>query len=71
VGAVDLFVNEDIEFARRLVDAGVPAELYVAPGAYHGFFFLAPQAVISKRFAAYYNAALSKALAGASTYQWT
>ena len=61
VGSVDLFVDEDIGYARRLVDAGVPTEFYLAPGAYHGFFFLAPDAVISKRFTASYNAALARA----------
>jgi acetyl esterase/lipase len=63
VGALDLFVDEDIEFARRLVNAGVPTELYVAPGAYHGFFFLVPNATISKRFDESYNAALARAFA--------
>ena len=37
VGALDLFVQEDIQYARRLVEAGVPTELHVYPGAYHGF----------------------------------
>jgi triacylglycerol lipase len=37
VGALDLFFEEDIEYARRLTRAGVPVELHVYPGAYHGF----------------------------------
>jgi len=37
VGALDLFAQEDIEYARRLIQAGVPTELHVYPGAYHGF----------------------------------
>jgi triacylglycerol lipase len=37
VGALDLFLEEDLEFARRLTRAGVPVELHVYPGAYHGF----------------------------------
>lgn len=37
VGALDLFLEEDLEFARRLTRAGVPVELHVIPGAYHGF----------------------------------
>lgn len=37
VGALDLFVEEDMEYARRLVRAGVPVELHVLPGAFHGF----------------------------------
>ena len=36
-GALDLFVEEDIEYARRLMQAGVPTELHVYPGAFHGF----------------------------------
>ncbi|MBI1257900.1 MAG: alpha/beta fold hydrolase [Chloroflexi bacterium] len=37
VGAIDLFLEEDLEYARRLMRAGVPTELHVYPGAYHGF----------------------------------
>lgn len=37
VGDMDLFVNEDIEYANRLIKAGVPTELHVYPGAIHGF----------------------------------
>lgn len=37
VGALDLFLEEDMEFIRRLTRAGIPAELHVIPGAYHGF----------------------------------
>ncbi len=36
-GALDLFLEEDIEYARRLTRAGVPVELHVYPGAFHGF----------------------------------
>ncbi len=37
VGALDLFVNENIEYARRLIAAGIRTMLRVYPGAYHGF----------------------------------
>jgi len=37
VGALDLFMEENIEYARRLSRAGVPMELHVYPGAFHGF----------------------------------
>jgi acetyl esterase/lipase len=40
VGSIDLFVDEDIEYARRLVDAGVPVTLSVVPGAFHAFDLL-------------------------------
>ena len=37
VGALDLFLEENIEYARRLTRAGVPTELHVWPGAFHAF----------------------------------
>ena len=37
VGSLDLFAEENLEFARRLTRAGVPVELHLIPGAYHGF----------------------------------
>jgi acetyl esterase/lipase len=37
VGALDLFLEENLEYARRLIRAGVPTELHVMPGAFHGF----------------------------------
>ncbi|HEU4650382.1 MAG TPA: alpha/beta hydrolase [Croceibacterium sp.] len=36
-GALDLFLDEDLAYARRLVDGGVPTELHVYPGAIHAF----------------------------------
>lgn len=41
VGALDLFLEDDLEYARRLMRAGVPTELHVYPGAYHGFRMVA------------------------------
>jgi acetyl esterase/lipase len=37
MGALDLFLEEDLEYARRLIRAAVPVELHVYPGAYHGY----------------------------------
>lgn len=37
IGAVDLFLEESLEYARRLTRAGVAVELHVWPGAYHAF----------------------------------
>lgn len=37
VGQLDLFLEEDIDYATRLMQAGVPTELHVYPGAYHAF----------------------------------
>ncbi|MCP3729739.1 alpha/beta hydrolase [Sphingomonas sp. MG17] len=36
-GTLDLFVDEDIAYAGRLIRAGVATELHVYPGAFHGF----------------------------------
>lgn len=36
VGQLDLFYEEDVEYARRLTDAGVACELVDEPGMYHG-----------------------------------
>ncbi len=50
-GALDLFVEEDMEYARRLIRAGVPVEMHVYAGAYHAFDVLtnAPIAAAAKR----------------------
>ena len=37
VGAIDGFCDEDVDYATRLRQAGVPVELHVYPGAPHGF----------------------------------
>jgi acetyl esterase/lipase len=49
VGDLDIFRNEDIVYARRLADAGVPTELHVYPGCPHAFEALAPNAAVSQR----------------------
>jgi acetyl esterase/lipase len=62
VGALDLFVDENIEYAQRLIQAGVPTELHVYPGAFHGFDMFAPSAAVSKQFKADRDSALKRAL---------
>jgi acetyl esterase/lipase len=49
-GALDLFRDEDIEYAARLYAAAVPTELHVYPGAVHGFDVFAPDAAMSVRY---------------------
>ena len=61
VGSIDLFVEEDIDYAQRLVAAGVPVELLVIPGAYHGFDIIAPDAPLTRRFYAAQLGALRRA----------
>jgi acetyl esterase/lipase len=41
VGALDGFRDEDVEFATRLNQAGVPTDLHVHAGAPHGFHMFA------------------------------
>ncbi len=50
VGDLDLFLDENIEYARRLLQAGVPTELHVYAGGVHGFDRFAPAARLSQRF---------------------
>ncbi len=50
VGTLDLFHDEDLDYAARLTDAGVPCEVHVVPGAFHGFDGIAPKADISTAF---------------------
>lgn len=62
VGDLDLFLNENIVYAQRLIEAGVQTELHVYPGAYHGFNGFAPDAPVSKRCNADLISALKRAL---------
>jgi acetyl esterase/lipase len=50
VGTHDLFVAEDLEYAERLRAAGVPCEVDVVDGAFHGFDRLAMRAPVSREF---------------------
>jgi acetyl esterase/lipase len=61
VGALDLFVEENLEYARRLMRAGVPTELHLYPGACHGFN-LAAGARVSRAYARDCLGALRRAL---------
>jgi acetyl esterase/lipase len=62
-GALDLFIDEDIDYAKRLIAAGVSTELHVYPGAYHGFN-IAPAARVSKAAQRDSREALRRALHG-------
>lgn len=66
VGSIDLFVQEDVEYANRLMAEGIPTQLVVVPGAFHGFEGAAPKAGISQRF----EATVQQALADAFTLKW-
>jgi acetyl esterase/lipase len=51
VGALDLFVEESVLYARRLLAAGVPTELHVYPGVTHGNVLVgtAPSTVVCRQ----------------------
>lgn len=40
VGDIDLFHDEDLDYARRLTEAGVPVQVLVVPGMAHGMDML-------------------------------
>lgn len=62
VGSLDGFLDEDIAYARALLAAGVPCELHVHPGAFHGSNFMVPHSDISQRWLRDEMAALDRAL---------
>ena len=62
-GALDLFLEEDLDYARRLIRAGVPTELHVYPGAPHGFMFV-PTSQVTRTYARDSMAALARAVGG-------
>lgn len=49
VGALDGFLDEDVDYAMRLIHAGVPTELRVYPGGPHGFDALLPGTALARR----------------------
>lgn len=63
VGSVDLFRDEDITFAQRLLQAGAPTELHISVGSYHASETLAPEAPLSQRIWSLRIDALRRALA--------
>jgi triacylglycerol lipase len=60
VGALDLFLEENLEYARRLWRGGIATELHVYPGAFHSFS-LVREAGVSQQAAADSDAALRRA----------
>lgn len=62
VGSIDLFCEEDIDYARRLILSGVRTELLVVPGAYHGFDVVAREARVSVEFRNAWQSALKRGL---------
>ena len=59
-GALDLFLEEDVDYAMRLAHAGIATELHVYPGAIHAFDMMGGSEV-ARCFAADLASALKRA----------
>lgn len=49
-GDLDLFANEDADYANRLMQAGVPTELHILPGIYHAFENANPEGAATRNY---------------------
>ena len=63
VGTEDAFRDEDIAFASKLLAAGIPTELHVYPGAFHGSEEIAPTSELNQRILGRRMSALAEKLA--------
>jgi acetyl esterase/lipase len=64
VGALDCFLDEDVDYAVSLAHSGVPVELHVYPGACHGLDSMAPFSPPGMQLRRDVEAWLARALAG-------
>ncbi len=62
VGTADLFLDENLALAQRLLAAGVSTELHVYPGVYHAAELYAPDAEVARHMWAVRFRALRGAL---------
>jgi acetyl esterase/lipase len=49
IGELDIFRNDDIDYARRIACAGISMELHVHAGAPHAFDLIAPHSDLVQR----------------------
>ncbi len=68
VGSLDLFLDEDVELARRLARAGVPVELHVLPRTPHGFAGMFGAAPLADEHALVAIEALRRELGGGGSH---
>lgn len=59
---LEVFRDEGIAYAARLLQAGVPVELHCWPGVFHGWELVAPRADVTRRAFAARHAAMRRAL---------
>ena len=62
VGELDLLRDENIDYAARLMQAGISTELHVVPGVFHSFIQAVPNAGVSIRAVSESNTALKRTL---------
>jgi acetyl esterase len=60
-GSLDLFLEEDVDYALRLIRSGVPTEFHSYAGAIHAFDMVM-EAAVSRRFAADLGSAIKRGL---------
>ncbi|WAL68706.1 alpha/beta hydrolase [Amycolatopsis cynarae] len=65
VGELDVFRDENLDYAARLRTHGVPVELHLYPGAYHAFDLFAPQSQLAESLRHAWNNYLARHLAKA------
>ena len=63
VGGIDPLRDDGLFYARKLQEAGVPADFRVYPGGFHGFEEFCPDAAISKEAKEFFTEAFRKAVA--------
>jgi acetyl esterase/lipase len=61
-GALEVFRDEVIDYAQRLMQAGVAVEFHCWPGVFHGWELVAPDASVTGRALGVRYAALERAL---------
>ncbi|HAM01281.1 MAG TPA: esterase [Acidimicrobiaceae bacterium] len=67
VAELDPLRDEGIDYARKLTNAGVPCELHLFPGTYHGFDIVGSRTAVGRRALEEQTEALARALSpGAS-----
>ena len=64
IGTLDLFLDEDVQYALELQRAGVSCELHVYPGQFHGSNLFVADHPTSVRWAADEADFVTRALAG-------
>lgn len=64
VGSAETFRDEAIDYAARLSQAGVPVELHLWPGGFHGFDIVAPHTALAQASRATRLGYLRRAVSG-------